>query len=763
MPNYKYDVFISYHGTYDVSGTYSQAKNIANYLRKANYSVYLFEEEEGETWSSTPRHVIESKAMLVVLNDGVLLDENGLISKMRTLTSTNRSEPYQLYAEIDEFKKQVNCGNKNPQVINFIYCGKEYNTREEARRFCAHQADGIESLNNIIGSDCDLNSENPNYEIILNWLKSAIKITDAWDVANIDKNINVKDKSVDDFMTEIEDEMYSQNCVAVLGPLVSECYSRFGAGEGKTFFEKCFYLYNKNAFLLEDELKKQFDRGEISNSLQQLVKLPFNAYLSTAKFLNIDEALKRAGIAHKDISKEEDIFGLDLQHGQIPVFNLSTSKIWEDDCLVPDVAVCAMLKMLLRGRRIIYIGYDNYYDGYKRIGKMLRGLLGEGFFTVANNFAIVYDQTKPALYEDTENHFTVINLAVKDFINKIISNNELFQKMFRVEDIDNQFVTQLFSIASSPTETQAIKLLLQQVREDISKKQQSVKDIVDKYDVNVRYLKKIKPNFNAFEKFWNDIKGEVDYDTDYNDLELIISQKQTDRLSITNGIRKQGKNTLTSPNGARILIYSQSLRVVEYLCGAQQNFKKSSTLFICECRPKSDTPFRDAKNMCEIIKQEKGDYKSITIIPDMAAFNLMERGLIDIIVLGAHDVVLHNGAPLSFINTCGSIALMAMAKKNNIPVIVVAEKGKFTEAEIDEMSTDGQLKYSISYGQESTIFMDLKFVKWAKKENIGTQNIGYDFCRFYEGVKLVNEYECIVCKNSNVKVRLVQNPKDEKQ
>ena len=130
MPNYKYDVFIAYHGTYDVSGTYLQAKNIANYLRKANYSVYLFEEEEGKTWSSTPRHVIESKAMLVVLNDGVLLDENGLISRMRTLTSNNRSEPYQLYAEIDEFKKQVNCGNKNPQVINFIYCGKEYNTRE---------------------------------------------------------------------------------------------------------------------------------------------------------------------------------------------------------------------------------------------------------------------------------------------------------------------------------------------------------------------------------------------------------------------------------------------------------------------------------------------------------------------------------------------------------------------------------------------------------------------------------------------------------
>ena len=37
---YEFDVFIAYHGTYSSEGSYDEAKNIASYLRKNNFSVY---------------------------------------------------------------------------------------------------------------------------------------------------------------------------------------------------------------------------------------------------------------------------------------------------------------------------------------------------------------------------------------------------------------------------------------------------------------------------------------------------------------------------------------------------------------------------------------------------------------------------------------------------------------------------------------------------------------------------------------------------
>ncbi|MBE5764469.1 MAG: translation initiation factor eIF-2B [Clostridiales bacterium] len=753
MPQYVNDIFIAYHGTYAQNGSYAEAKKIATFLRSKGYSVYIFEEKDGSSWAETPKSIIESRTMLVVLNQSVLLDNNGLISKERTVAGA--PEPYQLYVEMSTFKTQVNAGLKSPQTLNFVYCGQDKDSAE-ARAFCAHQVYGMDALNNILASDYQ--SSDGKYIPIVKWLDTAIQIQNKWDLDHAAKkaeSAEVDAKKLKEIFIEIENEMFAQNCVAVLGPTLNELCLNFSEGVGSTFFERCESLLNRGRNHLEDALNKTFFEDSIPRYIQHFSKFPFAAFLTTDEYSRIDKAIQLAGKESALIREEQDIYSLNLQDGQIPVFELKRSNVWTDDCNIDNAIIASLLKMLLTGRRILYIGYNDKYDGYKRVGATLRKLLGDDFFTCTNNIAIVDNSEYPAFFYDKENRFTVINISTEAFANKMETSNELFKKLLNMNDGDNKFVVDLFKIAATPTETQAIKLLLEQLYFDV-RSRMSLEKIIEKYDKNVSCLKAIKPNFNAFEKCWLKIKaelaeGEID---SIEDLELIVQQVKMERSQISKGIRKQGKNNLTDCKGSNILLYSQSLRVVEYLNGASEEFKKNSNLWICECRPKSDEPFRDAKNTCQLLKESNSSY-NITIIPDMAAFNMMSRGLIDLVVLGAHDIVLYQENPISFINTCGTAGLLNYAKEKGIPVCVVAETGKFTEA----IKEGDSLKYEISYGHEITIYNNFKFALWAKNENINTQNIGYDFCRFYDGVVLVSEKSSIQCKNIDVDIVLVDKTK----
>ena len=754
MPQYTNDIFIAYHGTFQEYGSYKEAKRIAAYLRGKGYKVYLFEEKDGKSWQQTPKYVIESRTMLIVLGKDVLLDGNGLISDERTVDGVK--EPYQLYVELSTFKGQVNSGAKSPQTLNFVYCSED-KSPEEARRFCCNQAYGMDALNNVLARDYTSDGEE-DFLPVAAWLDTALEIQSAWDKehAAVKAPVCAEGVSIDDIFAEIEDEMFAQNCVAVLGPTLNDRCMSFSYGTGDTFFDKCRNLLARGRNHLDGALNSTFGEERIPRHIQHFAKFPFAAFITTDEYSHLDKAVKQAGKDSALIRQESDIYSLNLQNGQIPVIQLSRSDVWTDNCTAPDSVVSAIMKMLLVGRRIIYIGYNDEYDGYKRIGAMLRELLGDDFFTCTNNIAVVDSRTNPSVYFDEENRFTVINASIEAFANKMETSNELFKKLLNMNDGNNKFVIDLFKIAATPTETQAIKLLLEQLYQDV-RSRMPLEKIIEKYDKNVSCLKAIKPNFNAFEKCWLKIKEELEEgDVDsIDDLEEIVEQVKTNRSKISRGIRKQGKLSLTGTEGKNILLFSQSLRVIEFLNGAADSFQRNSRLWICECRPKSDEPFRDAKNTCELLNESKAMY-DITIIPDMAAFNMMSRGLIDMVVMGAHDVAFWGDSPVSFINTCGTAGIMSFAREQGIPVYIVAETGKFTEIEEE----DGKLYYEISYGHEVTIYNNFKFALWAKKEEIDTCNIGYDFCRFHDGVRLVSEKECIECRSEDLVIHLIDKTKD---
>lgn len=755
MLNYKYDVFIAYHGTYSSGGSYETAKEIAEYLKKVRGEdkVYIFNSQDGEPWDKTPLFLSESRTLIVVVNNNVLIDNNGHIASKRT--SENSLQPYQLYVEISTFRQQVNAADRSAQTLNFIYCGED-KTDNGARMFCSNLVPGIEVLNNVFGKN--YKSPDGSYEIVNEWIDSAISIQKTFDFNKCqmeEENYRVvqnEETVINDIFAEIEEEMFEENCTAVFGPTLNENCMNFKYGEGNTYFEKCHHLFNKGRNKLDSALRENFSANKIYANTQRLVKFPFSTIITTDEYSNIDLALKSSSKEFMVIRDEDDVFSLDVQHGEIPVFMLERSAAWADDCIIQSNEISVILKMLLIGRKIIYVGYNEDYDGYIRVANALRKLLGDDFFTCSNNIAIVKSDKPYKVYFDDKNRCTILNLTVEEFIKKLESSNELFKKIMNMNDENDEFVVDLFKIASTPTETQAIKLLLEQLSNDINSGM-SLEEIINKYDKSVKCLKTIKPNFNAFEKCWLNLReklisGEIRHPAE---MKLIVDRVCIARSEISLGIRNQASKVFNKGKGKNILLFSQSLRVIEFLCGTDEEFQKDSHLWICECRPKSDTPFRDAMNTHELLQEYGANFANVTIIPDMAAFNLINRKLIDVVVIGAHDIVLKDNEPISFINTCGSIALLELAEKNKIDFYVVAESGKFTEA----VNNNGILEYEISYGHESTIYSDLKFVSWAKKVKVNTKNIGYDFCYFFDGMKLIYEKGVINCSKPDIEIKLI--------
>ena len=165
---------------------------------------------------------------------------------------------------------------------------------------------------------------------------------------------------------------------------------------------------------------------------------------------------------------------------------------------------------------------------------------------------------------------------------------------------------------------------------------------------------------------------------------------------------------------------------------ATKYIQSNCEIYICECRPKSPSPFQDAFSICEYLSETNYDF---TIIPDMAIANLMANNKISYVIMGAVTVYIENGMPKSFVNTCGSLMVLNSASKYNIPVYVIAESSKFVD--LKNSSNDE----NVHYEQEEEIFFSSQSTldTLKAKMKVHSSNIGFDLCPFSEKVYLVSD------------------------
>lgn len=125
IKTFTYDIFLAYHGTSSINGTYNIAKTICDYLRSNGYSVFLNnysyasgDDDMGfdETWHAISR----SKNFMFVFNDNVYRDSNGCIPRKNPDGSPNA-----VYVELSEFNKLVQLNERvNKRNLRFFYSGK---------------------------------------------------------------------------------------------------------------------------------------------------------------------------------------------------------------------------------------------------------------------------------------------------------------------------------------------------------------------------------------------------------------------------------------------------------------------------------------------------------------------------------------------------------------------------------------------------------------------------------------------------------------
>jgi len=181
---------------------------------------------------------------------------------------------------------------------------------------------------------------------------------------------------------------------------------------------------------------------------------------------------------------------------------------------------------------------------------------------------------------------------------------------------------------------------------------------------------------------------------------------------------------------------------VQLLQGVAPGIQDTCRVYVAECRPKSPEPFRDACDYCEALRSTG---YSITLIPDAAAGNLVQRGEIGKVFLGAHGVFLDaRRHPRYVVNTCGSWGIIVAAEKAGIPVYVVTEADKLET--MPKKGVDGVTSYEevgdvTSYEQEENIFpnVDLRSSFAASGRSVGTLNVGYDICEVLGNVTIVTE------------------------
>lgn len=121
---YDYDFFIAYHGTDNPKGSYIRAQTICDLLTSNGYKVFLngyshLVKDLDLRFVETTNVIQRSKRFLLVFNDDVPKDNNGMISR-----KNNDGKPNQLYEELLCFRGLVlNDKRNNKQHLKYYYCG----------------------------------------------------------------------------------------------------------------------------------------------------------------------------------------------------------------------------------------------------------------------------------------------------------------------------------------------------------------------------------------------------------------------------------------------------------------------------------------------------------------------------------------------------------------------------------------------------------------------------------------------------------------
>jgi len=523
-------------------------------------------------------------------------------------------------------------------------------------------------------------------------------------------------------------------------------------GTNLTFPQACFLLKKaegRHALekFLQNEIEKPTLKPLPAHTLCAV--LTFAGYITTNYDTLLEKALSDARRAYHVLVKDEDVTR--LRSEKVPLIKLHGcitapgSLIAADDEYVPLESRApileAFMKSHLANKTVVFLGFSLQDMDFKLLYEEVHKMLGKW---KPQSYAVVVN---PATY-DTNYWETkgvkIIDQDLTAFLSEIIKistntagSSVLQRRAIHHSDewLNNPFFTSLRNIRSLPSETQVIDAFLTHLLNELQIHSLSLDQVISKARSAKDQVLQHRLNYVALRQLGQTLLDDIETtcNGDKDAAERKIKEVVRDREAVAAVIRDKAANMQIIKRGDNILVYSQSVRVLDILRGAPRGVQDTCKIFLAECRPKSPESFQDALAIAENLK---GSGYDLTLIPDASIANLFERNQIKTVILGAHAVHLDGIVPKYFVNTCGTLMVLHAAHRKNIPVFVVAESFKHVPV------IDPNMPPTVSYEEEEALYGDLdgKLAELkAARVKISAVNIGYDLCPVMSNVQILSE------------------------
>jgi len=457
-----------------------------------------------------------------------------------------------------------------------------------------------------------------------------------------------------------------------------------------------------------------------------LAKLPFNSYFTT----NFDRLLEMAfsdyGDIYHVIIEDKDVAFWKNNKKPIVKLHGCISKRESIVAAIEDYKpfkhtkplIDALAKTILASKTILFVGFALQDEDFVELFDELQELLGD---YMGRHMAVVLEPTNEDILNWQSKGIVLENKDLTDFLNELALKLSSLSKILIHADLpDSPYLRKLHDITNCPTETTATNVFLEMLANEINS-DWPLRTIIEDFQIAAQAVFEEKPNFLAFKNECDEIVTELRKCSDRMSMMQFLKNKKLERISVANSINQHAKWIKAS---SQILLYSQSVRVIEFLQSVPKQIQQNCTLYISECRTKSPESFYDAKQIFE--KLQGTAYKKF-LITDSSITYLMAKNQIQSVLMGAHAVYLDAGKMVKFVNTSGSDMIVREAAHFNVPFFVIAEKNKTKDWE-------DNLEKEIRYDERPFITHELE-----NSSDYHTIEIAYDLCDRTPNMRFISE------------------------
>jgi len=461
------------------------------------------------------------------------------------------------------------------------------------------------------------------------------------------------------------------------------------------FVEGCDEIFKQESrAFLEDLLLNEYKRPETFQTPPAhkiLAWLPFAAYLTSNYDQFLERELDRVRRRPSVVIANEDLAR--IRRDSVPVIKYH-GCVSRPETMVATAVDHEQLysrRHLVRQLIAINLAKSNLLViGHGLTDKDLEQLLNDLLRDLGDYVPTIYVVREPSTVGDGFSipfRHALVHEDLTQFLNRLVHQYRAFSynltsgaPVFDEAWLNSAFFAELRQASVLPSETQVLDAFLSHLVEELAARNEVQSVRVDAA-MAVKLALKERPNYNALVKLWDDVdRTLISAGDDVAVAEEMIRAVIEAREQKKTLFRHLGKTVIK--RAERVLIFSQSQRVIQTLLGVTSTIQKTCQLFIAECRPKSPYPYEDAAAIC----RELGDTDfSVSVCPDVVAINLLATGQIDRVLMGTHAIYVdENKERYAFVNTCGSLAIALAAERYEIPVIVVGEVLKLDNVPRDE-------------------------------------------------------------------------------